>query len=78
MESLAILVFAIFCAVFLCGPVAILLARYGHPIAATIVGLIAIWLGIFWFESVYTLPRWLGVISALCGIYSVWRVAKTL
>lgn len=74
MESLALLVFVIFCAVFLCGPIAVTLAYFKWRILSLIVGGLAIWLGVYWFATVFTWAKYLGVVSALLGL---WALLKT-
>ena len=78
MESLAIAVFIIWCAVFLCGPVAVGLHHLKLPILAALMSLISIWLGIFWCVHVYTWPRYLGLVSAACGLYVLWKTAERI
>ena len=78
MESLALMVFVIFCAVFLCGPLAVLLAVNKLALLAVLTAALACWLGIFWFLSVYTWPRYLGLLSTGCGLYAMYHVAHNL
>ena len=78
MESLAFLVFVLFSALFLCGPVAIVLLYFKQLILASLLALISIWLGIFWFVHVYTWFRVLGLISAGCGLYVLWQTAERI
>jgi len=75
MESLALLVFGIFCAAFLCGPIALGLAYGKFNVLAAIAAIIAIWLGIYWFATIYTWAKYLGVLSALCGLLALLKVA---
>lgn len=74
MESLAFMVFVIFSAVFLCGPIAVGLAYMKWAIPALIVGGLAIWLGVYWFATVFTWAKYLGVVSSLLGL---WALLKT-
>lgn len=74
MESLARLVFFVVIAVFLCGPLAVGLAYFKWSIPALLVGGLAIWLGIYWFATVFTAAKYLGVVSALLGL---WALLKT-
>lgn len=78
MESLALVVFVIFCAVFLCGPVAVLLAVNKWSLLAVIVAAVACWLGIYWYLTVYTLFKHLGLVSVACGLYAMYYVAEHL
>jgi hypothetical protein len=78
MESLGILIIVLFCALFLCGPFALILAHYKFRILALLVGCLAIWLGIFWFATIFTAAKWLGIISALCGLFALLKVAGDL
>lgn len=73
MESLAFLVFIIFCAVFLCGPFAVILAYLKWTIPALIVGGLAILLGAYWFGTIYTWFKYLGVVSALLGLWALLK-----
>lgn len=65
--SLAYLVLFLFTLVFLLGPFAIWVAVKNYPIAAALAGIMAIWLGLFWFTGVYTWPKYLGLVSAAMG-----------
>lgn len=78
MESLALLVFLIFCAVFLCGPIAYLLAMYKWNILAVIVSALAIWLGIYWFVTIYTWFKYLGILSSILGVLALLKVTDNL
>lgn len=78
MESLALMVFFIWCAVFLCGPLGVLADYFNRPLLAGIFATSAIWLGVFWFVHTYTWPKYLGLFSAGMGLYVVWRNAKRL
>ena len=78
MESLAFLVFVIFSAVFLCGPIAVLLAYLKWPILALIVGGTAIWLGVYWFATVYTWAKYLGVVSAGLGLWALFKATRDM
>lgn len=73
MESLALLVFVIFSAVFLCGPIAVLLAYNKWHILSLFVGGVAIWLGVYWFATVFTWAKYLGVVSALLGLWALLK-----
>lgn len=75
MESLALMVVVIFGAVFLCGPVAVLLAVNKFNLLAIVLACLACWLGIYWFVTVYTWAKYLGIISAGCGLYAMYHVA---
>ena len=76
MESLALMVFVIWCAVFLCGPIAYALAHFRCNILAIIVSAAAIWLGIFWFGNVYTWAKYLGIVSAVLGLLALLKVTS--
>lgn len=78
MESLALMVFVLWSAMFLCGPLAIAFHHGGFPLLAALTSLIAIWLGIFWFAHTYTWAKYLGLISAACGLYVLWRTAQRI
>lgn len=78
MESLALLVFVIFCAVFLCGPIAVLLAYLKWTLLALIVGGLAIWLGVYWFATVYTWAKYLGVVSAGLGLWALFKATRDM
>jgi hypothetical protein len=76
MESLALLIFVLFCAVFLCGPFAYALAYFKFNILAILVGGLAIFLGIYWFGTIYTWAKYLGAISAVIGLLALMRVTS--
>lgn len=78
MESLALLVFVIFCAVFLCGPIAVGLAYFKWRILSLIVGGLAIWLGVYWFATVFTWAKYLGVVSALLGLWALLKTTREM
>lgn len=78
MESLAFLVFILFCALILDGPLAILFANQRWHILAILAGAIACWLGIFWFVTVYTWFKYLGLVSAACGLYAMYITARNI
>lgn len=73
MESLALLVFVIFSAVFLCGPIAVGMAYLKWTLPALLIGGLAIWLGVYWFATVYTAAKYLGVVSALLGLWALLK-----
>lgn len=75
MESLALLVFVIFSAVFLCGPIAVGLAYLKWTLPALLVGGLAIWLGVYWFATVYTWFKYLGIVSALLGLWALLKAS---
>ena len=74
MESLALLVFVLFCAVFLCGPIAYLLAWWRFNILAILVAGMAIWLGIYWFATIFTWAKYLGLLSSILGLLALLKV----
>lgn len=78
MESLALMVVLIMCAVYLCGPLSVFLAVKHWDLAAVILAACAAWLGIYWFVTVYTWPRYLGLVSTACGLYAMYHVAHSL
>lgn len=75
MESLALLAFVIFSAVFLCGPIAVGLAYLKWTLPALLVGGLAIWLGVYWFATVYTWFKYLGIVSALLGLWALLKAS---
>lgn len=78
MESLALLVAGLFCAVLLCGPAAYTLAVLRFYILAIIVAGMAIWLGVYWFATVYTWAKYLGILSAGLGVLALLKVTDKL
>jgi len=66
-----------YCAVFLCGPFAVLLHYARYPVWAALVGGISIFLGVYWCVHIYTYFRWPGLLSAACGLFVLWRSAKS-
>lgn len=73
--SLAYLVLFLLALMFLSGSFAIWIAVKSHPIAAALAGIMAIWLGLFWFTGVHTWPKYLGLVSAAMGAYAIWLAA---
>ena len=76
--SLAYLILSLICLLFLLGPFAAWIAVKNFPIAALVLGLLAIGLGVFWFQGVYTWPRYLGLLSAGLGIYACWHAGTVI
>ena len=76
MESLALMVFVLWCLVFLSGPLAVLADYYDRQLLAGLLATSSIWLGIFWFVHTYTWAKYLGLFSAAMGLYVVWRNAR--
>lgn len=78
MESLALLVFVLFCAVFLCGPLAYGLALLKWNWPAILVSGLAIWLGVYWLVTVYTWAKYLGLVSAGLGLLALVHATRNL
>jgi hypothetical protein len=78
MESLALLVFLLVCAVYLCGPIAAFFAVKKLSIAAVITGALACWLGIYFFVTVYTGFRYLGLVSTGLGLWAMYKTARNI
>jgi len=78
MESLALLVFFIVCAVMLCGPFAVFFAVQRWNLLAVFVGALACWLGIYFFATVYTSFKYLGLVSAGLGLWAMYKTARNL
>jgi Na+/H+-translocating membrane pyrophosphatase len=78
MESLALLVIFIVCAVMLCGPIAAICAANKFNVLAVLVGALACWLGIYFFVTVYTWFRYLGLVSAGLGLWAMYKTARNL
>jgi hypothetical protein len=76
MESLAFLIFLLWSAVFLGGPVAYLLALYKWNMLALLAACTSIWLGVFWFATIYTGWKYLGLLSALLGLLALLKVTE--
>jgi hypothetical protein len=77
-DVLAISVFLLFCGLFLNGPIAIILAYARWNIVAVLIGACSCWLGIFWFVTVYTGWKYLGLLSAACGLYAMYKTARNI
>lgn len=78
MESLAFMVFLIVCAVYLCGPIAALCAVKKWSIAAILLGAVACWLGIYFFVTVYTWFRFIGLASVGFGLWAMYKSARNI
>lgn len=76
-DVLALSALMAYSALFLCGPFALLYHAMRYYLAAAILGGCSIFLGVFWFVHTYTHFRWLGLFSAACGLFVLWRTAKT-
>jgi hypothetical protein len=77
-ESLAFLVFVMICAVLLCGPVALGLAYARWNVLAVLVAAGACWLGIYFFVTVYTAFKYLGLVSAGAGLWAMYKAARNI
>jgi hypothetical protein len=83
MESLSLLVlstliFLLFCATYLCGPIAALFAVKKWSIAAVVTGAFACWLGIYFFVTVNTEFRYLGLVSTGLGLWAMYKIARNI
>jgi hypothetical protein len=76
MESLALLVFALFCAVLLGSPLAYLLAVLKRNWLAAFLAGLSIGLGMYWFAVVVTPAKYLGVVSGCIGLLALLKVAS--
>jgi hypothetical protein len=70
MESLAFLVAGLFLLFTVCGPAAVILAWNDMWLAAVLCGLLAFSTGMHWFWNVTTAARYVGLISALLGVFA--------
>lgn len=75
-ETLAISLLMLFSALFLCGPIAVILAYNRWAMLAVLLGAASCWLGIFWFVTIYTGWRYLGLFSTACGLYAMYITAN--
>jgi hypothetical protein len=78
MESLAFMVFLIVCAVLLCGPIAALCAINRWHVLAVVIGALSCWLGIYFFVTVYTSFKYLGLVSAGLGLWAMYKTARNI
>jgi hypothetical protein len=78
MDSVAAVLFVLICLGYLCGPVALWLAFRRWYFLAVLVGALSCWLGIFWFVTIYTEWKYLGLGSAACGLYAMYKTAKMI
>lgn len=78
MESLALIVFFIVCAVLLCGPLALFFAMVRWHILAVVIGALSCWLGIYFFVTVYTSFKYLGLVSTGLGLWAMYKTARNL
>lgn len=78
MESLAFLVFLIITATYLCGPIAAYFAVKKWSFAAVVMGAFACWLGIYFFVTISTGFRYLGLVSAGLGLWAMYKTAHDL
>lgn len=72
MKDLAIIVGLMFLAVLTTGPLAIWLAVQHHEFASLFVAAAALMFGIHWFINVSTAIRFLGLLTALLGVFAIW------
>jgi hypothetical protein len=78
MESLALLVFLIVCAAILCGPIAAVCAVNRLHVLAVMIGAVACWLGVYFFVTVYTAFKYLGLVSAALGLWAMYKTARNI
>lgn len=76
MESLAFLVFVLFCAVLLGSPLAYLLAVLKRNWLAAFVAGVSMGLGIYWFANVVTAAKYLGVVSGFIALLAWLKVVS--
>jgi hypothetical protein len=50
----------------------------GAHVQTGIVAAASVWLGIYWFVTVYTWARYLGLVSVGLSLYAMYRVAHNL
>lgn len=77
-ESLALIIFLIITAVLLCGPLAVFFAVNRWHILAVVIGGLSCWLGIYFFVTVYTAFKYLGLVSAGLGLWAMYKTARNL
>lgn len=73
----ALIAFLGICLVWLCGPLALLAAVWKRYGIATVLSIAALYLGVFWYETVYTEWRYLGLVSANCGLVAFFLAIRT-
>ena len=77
-DYLAISLFMLICSLYLCGPIALFFVVLKAPYHAIWTGLCAILLGAFWYETIYTGWRYLGLFSAACGLLGIFLAMRHL
>jgi hypothetical protein len=78
MMSLALLVAAIFFCVCISGPLAAVAAIHGRPILAVFCGVTAMAAGTHWYSATMAPVSLVGLASAACGAYALFRVVKVV
>lgn len=76
MESLALVVAVIFCAVAASGPLAYAASRMGYPYLGGAMGAVAVALGCWWALTVSWQVGWVGLVSAMLGAWSLRRACR--
>lgn len=76
MESLAMMVALIFLAVLTTGPAAAWLAMRHYKLASLFVSAAALMVGIHWFIAVPTFMRFIGLGTALLGVFAIWYTVR--
>lgn len=82
-DLLAGFVFVAICLALLPGPFALLCTHYGRQYSkdlvhgvAVILGVVSVPLGVFWWRTIYTEWRYLGLVSAACGAVAVFLAVR--
>lgn len=77
-DVLALSAFMLVSAVYLCGPIALILAWNRWHLLAVLLGAASCWLGIYFFVTVYTAFKYLGLVSAGLGLWAMYKTARNL
>jgi hypothetical protein len=65
-------------ALYLCGPIAVILAYNRWHVMAVLIGAASCWLGIYFFVTIYTAFKYLGLFSAVCGLWAMYKAAQNI
>jgi len=72
MQDLAVIVGLMFLAMLITGPLSLWLAFRHYELTSLFVAASALMFGIHWFINVSTSVRFLGLLTALLGVFAIW------
>lgn len=72
MQDLAIIVGLMFLAMLITGPLSVWLAVQKYELGSLFMAAVALMFGIHWFINMSTSVRFIGLATALLGVFAIW------